>query len=665
MIKHILTLVVALASSSALFAADTLFVSAIAEPGGDGQSWNAPYRSLTDALANATFGDELWVAKGNYPIATTIVMPNGVRIYGGFRGNEVHRERRDWFRNETILDANGGAATLFTMSDADSLTRLDGLVLQGATSSAVIVERGTPTFFNCRFFENGGTNGGGISATGVGRMRIEYCVFAANSATGKGGGLYIADVLDFPGFRWGPFIAQTLFDGNTADQGGGAWISSSIARPQFASTAFNGNTAMNGGGALASDVTTLYVTNCTFHKNTISAGEGYSVMSSGAYIQNSIFWNGDLPDEGKHIVHVAQVGDTSKIETRALLVEKDFDLGFWQSNPNFEDGENIYGPDGFFGTDDDGLRLSSLSPVRDAGVIDGFVTHQAWDAMGDPRLVGRKIDLGVFETQRSGRLNPKEVMAELRRGELVIFFRHAKTDWQSNDPGPSPECFPGRNLITEGREQSRNMGKVMVAERVPVGDALSSPVCRCWETLQLMVNFYEKKDHWAGQGGPNAKELRDADLMTPTLGAIRVISSHDNVAQQVFNPDGTGETLTTAELQEGDGIIMRPKGDSYEVIAQWTSETWTRYHVRFPEEITSVDDENGASSSVRVYPNPAEGDVTVEVQGLQTVSIYNMLGHEVLSVTVDQIRRIGTSTLPSGQYMIRTSAGASSLLTIW
>jgi hypothetical protein len=544
MIKHLLLLAAVIGCIQTAHAADTLFVDAIAEPGNNGQSWNAPYRTLAEALEKAAFGDEIWMKRGTHRVSSTLSMKDGVQIFGGFRGREVLREHRDWFRFPTIIEPTNDAPTLFTMDNLDSLTRLDGLILQGATQSAVVVTGGVPAFFNCVFQNNNGLNGAAIRATGVGRMRIEFCVFRDNRTEGEGGALYIADAPTATSYGWGPFIGENLFYSNQASMGGAVFIDNVADRPQIASCVFVNNSAGTGGG-YASARCFSYVTNCTFYKNTTSIAPhaGRSVAFNGGYIQNSIFWNGDESDTSKHIVEVETQGDTARIETRACLVERDFDLGFWQSNPNFEDDTDVYGPDGFFGTDDDGLRLSNLSPVRDAGVIDGFVNHQPWDALGNARLVGRKIDLGAYESQRAGRLSPPELMQELKQGKLVIFFRHAKTDWGSKDPGPSPECFPGRNLIHEGREQSRDIGKMMRAQGLLIGDALSSPVCRCWETLELMVGYYEKQQHWASGGGAQVDSLRKADIQTVPFNGTRLISSHDAVGQVIFNPSGTGEIL--------------------------------------------------------------------------------------------------------------------------
>lgn len=667
--KHLATLAVLLFAVGAATAADTIYVHPNAELGGDGRSWNAPYRTLTIAMADAQAGDEIWMAKGTYRLGATLNMKNGVRIYGGFNGDEQLRERRDWYRNPTIIESAGGVETLVSMKDVDSTSRLDGLVLQGALLSAVVVEGGAPVFFNCHFRDNQSISGGAIRATGVSRMRIEFCTFTNNHAETSGGAIDISSVSKDPAYAWGPFIGESLFDKNTSSIEGGAISFSECASiPQLASNVFTENKA-NLGGAVSTARTYIYITNCTFFKNTLEVVGplgGRTLFVNGGHVQNSVIWGGNPADNSRHVADVDVPNDTTKLTTLACLIEADFDLGFWQSNPQFEDENNVLGIDGFFGTDDDGLRLSSFSPVRDGGVIDGFVNHQNCDAIGNPRLVGRKIDLGAYESQRNGRMGYREVMKELRTGKMVMFFRHAKTDWGQQDPGPSPECFPGRNLIWEGREQSREIGKHWTSLGVPIGDAFSSPFCRCWETALLMVGRYEKKNHWAS-GGTASDSARWADLETIPTNGNRFMISHDAVANYLFNPAGDGSVLTTAEIMEGDCVIFRPTGDTIEVLAQWCSDTWERYYVRFPETTSMPDGPCVGESPIGIHatPLPATDHLSIMVEGGEAVRVVDVMGRTIVELPASVTHTVDVSAWPSGLYhLVGVTSGRSTTAVI-
>lgn len=47
-------------------ASDTLYVKLSADGANDGSSWENAFTRLDSALANAQYGDEVWVAQGTY-----------------------------------------------------------------------------------------------------------------------------------------------------------------------------------------------------------------------------------------------------------------------------------------------------------------------------------------------------------------------------------------------------------------------------------------------------------------------------------------------------------------------------------------------------------------------------------------------------------------------
>ena len=92
-----------------------IYVDADAGDGEEtGASWNDAYTDLQDALAVAGASDQIWVAEGTYvPTSTedraiSFVINNGVKVYGGFVGNETAVWQRDIDENKTILSGNIG-----------------------------------------------------------------------------------------------------------------------------------------------------------------------------------------------------------------------------------------------------------------------------------------------------------------------------------------------------------------------------------------------------------------------------------------------------------------------------------------------------------------------------------------------------------------------------
>lgn len=58
--------------------------------GTDGLSWETAFVTISDALTASATGDHIWVEEGVYP--ETLVLQDGVQVYGGFAGTESAEE---------------------------------------------------------------------------------------------------------------------------------------------------------------------------------------------------------------------------------------------------------------------------------------------------------------------------------------------------------------------------------------------------------------------------------------------------------------------------------------------------------------------------------------------------------------------------------------------
>ena len=208
--------------------AKTIYVNQNAAGLNNGNSWPDAFINLHAALTVAQYGDQIWVAKGIYHanmpgITNSFTMVSGVKLYGGFSGNELVLTQRPTPFNETIL--SGLAAPPFRVpnviycENTDSTTLLDGFIIRDGLAEVfnggacdltpnqnvchgggVYLYNdipGTYTFLNisnCRFLDNGARFGGGIAAnfgSGSGGMRVEKCYFENNGCSSDGGALYI------------------------------------------------------------------------------------------------------------------------------------------------------------------------------------------------------------------------------------------------------------------------------------------------------------------------------------------------------------------------------------------------------------------------------------------------------------------------------------------
>ncbi len=144
-----------------------VFVNPLATPGGDGCTWATAFDSVEAALSYLSANNkvaDLWLASGTYmpvtltdpedPRSATYVIPDGVRLVGGFAGTEARLSERDPVANPTLLTQNPMSSR--TLLSPVGKATLDGLtIVRGsnpplATEEFRLVNDGRLTFRNCR-----------------------------------------------------------------------------------------------------------------------------------------------------------------------------------------------------------------------------------------------------------------------------------------------------------------------------------------------------------------------------------------------------------------------------------------------------------------------------------------------------------------------------------
>jgi phosphohistidine phosphatase SixA len=173
-------------------------------------------------------------------------------------------------------------------------------------------------------------------------------------------------------------------------------------------------------------------------------------------------------------------------------------------------------------------------------------------------------------------LAPGEAVDLLRRGGLILYFRHTATDFSQNDANMKSfeDCASQRNLIDRGRADARAIGAAIRALAIPVGKVRASPYCRTVETAELAFGRAEKTAEVRGGPGRSDDPARYAQLrkllaQPPTRGTNDVIVSHGNPFHAVAGPP---------YLAEGEAAVVQPdasgKTDGFRVIARIRVEEW-------------------------------------------------------------------------------------------
>lgn len=168
---------------------------------------------------------------------------------------------------------------------------------------------------------------------------------------------------------------------------------------------------------------------------------------------------------------------------------------------------------------------------------------------------------------------PRELVAELRKGGYVLYFRHVATDFSKNDEKMRDydDCDNQRLLIDSGRADARRIGAAFTRRGIPVGPVYANPFCRTVETAQIIFGRYEKMQEV--RGGPLAtndpnryKALLRIMSTPPEAGRNLVISSHGNPFQALVG---------SPYLAEGEMAVIKPLGERFEVFARVRVEDWT------------------------------------------------------------------------------------------
>ena len=147
-----------------------------------------------------------------------------------------------------------------------------------------------------------------------------------------------------------------------------------------------------------------------------------------------------------------------------------------------------------------------------------------------------------------------DVVDDLRRGGLVIYFRHAATEQAgaSDETADLDNCQTQRNLSAQGRAQAAQIGQAFRTLGISVSSVTTSPFCRCKETGELAFGrFVVSNDLYfainadAERTKGLAEALRRTLATPPQPGTNAVIVSH------------------SANLREAVGVWPKPEGAAY------------------------------------------------------------------------------------------------------
>ena len=288
-----------------------------------GKNWNEAYNSINEALINSKAGNQIWVTQGFYLPTNKIdrniayEIKKGVKLYGGFIGNETSINQRNISLNKTTLSADIGVKNdstdnsynIIRCIDCDSTNLIDGFYLKNGAANnqeplvdvysnkkcggAIYVD-GTsinsnfPIISNCNFQNNSSSQYGGaiffanlkdVAVTTI----LKNCSFVKNSSF-AGGGIYIYDAFQKTSKN---LIDSCYFEANTAQTGASIYfyLQNKTLAYSISNSAFKLNSAKLEGGAIylesyGTEKGDIKIVNSQFDKNFALNGSSISCFTS-------------------------------------------------------------------------------------------------------------------------------------------------------------------------------------------------------------------------------------------------------------------------------------------------------------------------------------------------------------------------------------------------
>jgi phosphohistidine phosphatase SixA len=191
---------------------------------------------------------------------------------------------------------------------------------------------------------------------------------------------------------------------------------------------------------------------------------------------------------------------------------------------------------------------------------------------GSMALVLAAFGAALAQTRATPPLGGADLLAALRGGGYIVYFRHTDTDWSQNDRQMKgfDDCANQRNLAEKGRAHSRQIGEAIRALGIPIGAVLASPMCRTVETAVLAFGRADKAmavvERRGAAGTPERYAALRALLSEPVAaGANTMIVGH---AYPYYSLVG-GQYL-----EEGEADVVRPRGTDFEVVARIGLKQW-------------------------------------------------------------------------------------------
>ena len=373
---------------------------------GDGSSWANAAADIQSMINASAVGDQVWIAGGTYLIATTLLMKNGINVYGGFQGSESNINAR----SKSDLDANG---------TIDAWEFTNATILDGQNATRVLSYAGNS--FNMETTWDGVTITKGYADKGAGAYiiangKLNNCIVTQNNNRNSfavyGGGIYNNGGMVNNCIVYRNTIGTSYFGGrvihNLTAQGAGIYntgtVSNCMIFDNYCDCRADGSStaAADGGGIYNYGG---FVNTCCIYNNSIYAISSGTVST---YLGAGGIHNSTIPSS-KKVAYVYCSTILNNGENNIYNYYGDYALANNCIVENSDLEQNFIRPTSFVGQANDDaqraelLRASWRLKQGSQYVETGSLTNlpdwiiNGTDLAANPRVSNGKISVGAYE----------------------------------------------------------------------------------------------------------------------------------------------------------------------------------------------------------------------------------------------------------------------------
>jgi phosphohistidine phosphatase SixA len=191
-------------------------------------------------------------------------------------------------------------------------------------------------------------------------------------------------------------------------------------------------------------------------------------------------------------------------------------------------------------------------------------------------LLHTLLALNLLAPQSDSLISADSAFKLMKRGGYTMIWRHAETDWTTQDAPGSPDRALQRNLTARGETDAKAVGQMFKHMGIPVGDVVTSQMWRTRETGELA--FGKVRVDTALRTMDQSAAQKAIIAAAPARGTNRVLVTHHFVIER--NVPG----IKPGMVNEGEAAIVRPakgracteRSECVELVAIVKLEDWEK-----------------------------------------------------------------------------------------